>query len=61
MDASCLCLSRPRRRWGYNITADRKEKDGGVDLSEDRHHQINLLNRATKLLVPSNMEEFWIG
>ena len=51
-------LGRSRRRWGYNITADRKEKRW--HLSEDRYQQISLLNTATKLRVPSNMEEFWI-
>jgi hypothetical protein len=37
-----------------------KKIDGGVDLSEDRHQQISLLNAATKVGAPSNTEEFWI-
>jgi hypothetical protein len=60
LDASRLCLGRPRRRWGYNIRAAGMKQDGGVDLSEDRRQQISLLNTATKLRVPSKVEEFWI-
>ena len=37
-----------------------KKKDDGVDLPEDRHQQISLLIMATKLRVPSSMEEFWV-